>query len=95
MHRDDVILICSSRTWDFHPIFFSPLVYDSLVFSDHIPPSEVVSSSLSLHRGLVRISEGRVQLALEQGLFYPGCFYFSMSIFFLFFFLIVLILAQS
>lgn len=95
MHRDDVILICSSTTWDFHPIFFFfPLIYDSLVSSDHIPPSEVVSSSLSLHRGLVRISEGRVQLALEQGLFYPGCFYFSMSIFF-FFFLIVLILAQS
>ncbi|XP_019124289.2 dihydroxyacetone phosphate acyltransferase [Larimichthys crocea] len=29
-------------------------------------PSEVVSSSLSLHRGLVRICEGRVQLAVEQ-----------------------------
>uniref|UniRef100_A0A3P8RGI2 Phospholipid/glycerol acyltransferase domain-containing protein n=1 Tax=Astatotilapia calliptera TaxID=8154 RepID=A0A3P8RGI2_ASTCA len=38
-----------------------------LHWPDHIPPSEVVSSSLSLHRGLVRISEGRVQLALEQG----------------------------
>uniref|UniRef100_I3KPK2 Glyceronephosphate O-acyltransferase n=1 Tax=Oreochromis niloticus TaxID=8128 RepID=I3KPK2_ORENI len=37
-----------------------------LHWPDHIPPSEVVSSSLSLHRGLVRISEGRVQLALEQ-----------------------------
>uniref|UniRef100_A0A669C2V8 Glyceronephosphate O-acyltransferase n=1 Tax=Oreochromis niloticus TaxID=8128 RepID=A0A669C2V8_ORENI len=43
-----------------------------LHWPDHIPPSEVVSSSLSLHRGLVRISEGRVQLALEQGLLYPG-----------------------
>ncbi|KAG7234262.1 hypothetical protein INR49_005251 [Caranx melampygus] len=32
----------------------------------HVPPSEVVSSSLSLHRGLVKISEGRVQLALDQ-----------------------------
>ncbi|TKS75445.1 Dihydroxyacetone phosphate acyltransferase [Collichthys lucidus] len=31
-----------------------------------ITPSEVVSSSLSLHRGLVRICEGRVQLAVEQ-----------------------------
>ncbi|XP_044232525.1 dihydroxyacetone phosphate acyltransferase isoform X1 [Thunnus albacares] len=37
-----------------------------LHWPDHMPPSEVVSSSLSLHRGLVRISEGRVQLALEQ-----------------------------
>lgn len=86
MHRDDVILICSSTTWDFHPIFFFffPLIYDSLVSSDHIPPSEVVSSSLSLHRGLVRISEGRVQLALEQGLFYPGCFLFlNVNFFFL------------
>ena len=36
--------------------------------SDHVPPSEVVSSSLSLHRGLVKVSEGRVQLALDQGL---------------------------
>ncbi|KAM9356015.1 dihydroxyacetone phosphate acyltransferase [Pholidichthys leucotaenia] len=39
-----------------------------LHWPDHIPPSEVVSSSLSLHQGLVRISEGRVQLALDQGL---------------------------
>ncbi|GAA6214945.1 dihydroxyacetone phosphate acyltransferase-like isoform X1 [Lates japonicus] len=37
-----------------------------LHWPDHMPPSEVVSSSLSLHRGLVRISEGKVQLALEQ-----------------------------
>ncbi|XP_037606267.1 dihydroxyacetone phosphate acyltransferase isoform X2 [Sebastes umbrosus] len=38
-----------------------------LHWPDNIPPSEVVSSSLSLHRGLVRICEGRVQLAVEQG----------------------------
>ncbi|KAM4713640.1 dihydroxyacetone phosphate acyltransferase isoform 1-T1 [Anableps anableps] len=38
-----------------------------LHWPDHIPPSKVVSSSLSLHRSLVRISEGRVQLTLEQG----------------------------
>ncbi|XP_044024834.1 dihydroxyacetone phosphate acyltransferase isoform X2 [Siniperca chuatsi] len=38
-----------------------------LHWPDHMPPSEVVSSSLSLHRGLVRICEGRVQLAMEQG----------------------------
>ncbi|XP_008287260.1 dihydroxyacetone phosphate acyltransferase isoform X2 [Stegastes partitus] len=38
-----------------------------LHWPDHTSPSEVVSSSLSLHRGLVRISEGRVRLALEQG----------------------------
>uniref|UniRef100_A0A3P8SS42 Glyceronephosphate O-acyltransferase n=1 Tax=Amphiprion percula TaxID=161767 RepID=A0A3P8SS42_AMPPE len=37
-----------------------------LHWPDHVSPSEAVSSSLSLHRGLVRISEGRVQLALEQ-----------------------------
>uniref|UniRef100_A0A3Q4BJG8 Phospholipid/glycerol acyltransferase domain-containing protein n=1 Tax=Mola mola TaxID=94237 RepID=A0A3Q4BJG8_MOLML len=37
-----------------------------LHWPDHVPPSEVVSSSLSLHRGLVRVSEGRVQLAVEQ-----------------------------
>ncbi|KAM6914953.1 dihydroxyacetone phosphate acyltransferase [Xenentodon cancila] len=37
-----------------------------LHWPDHIPPSEVVSASLSLHQGLVRISEGRVELALEQ-----------------------------
>uniref|UniRef100_A0A4W6EPG9 Glyceronephosphate O-acyltransferase n=1 Tax=Lates calcarifer TaxID=8187 RepID=A0A4W6EPG9_LATCA len=37
-----------------------------LHWPEHTPPSEVVSSSLSLHRGLVRISEGRVQLALGQ-----------------------------
>lgn len=38
-----------------------------LHWPDHVPPSEVVSSSLSLHRGLVRVCEGRVQLAVEQG----------------------------
>ncbi|XP_070705243.1 dihydroxyacetone phosphate acyltransferase isoform X2 [Pempheris klunzingeri] len=38
-----------------------------LHWPDHTPPSEVVSSSLSLHHGLVRICEGRVQLAVEQG----------------------------
>ncbi|KAF3703056.1 Dihydroxyacetone phosphate acyltransferase [Channa argus] len=37
-----------------------------LLWPDNTPPSEVVFSSLSLHHGLVRISEGRVQLALEQ-----------------------------
>lgn len=35
---------------------------------DQMTPSEVVSSSLSLHRGLVRTCEGKVQLALEHGL---------------------------
>uniref|UniRef100_A0A3B3CTL2 Glyceronephosphate O-acyltransferase n=1 Tax=Oryzias melastigma TaxID=30732 RepID=A0A3B3CTL2_ORYME len=38
-----------------------------LHWPDHVPPSEVVSSSLSLHSGLVRVSEDRVFLALEQG----------------------------
>lgn len=38
-----------------------------LHWPDHAPPAEVVSSSLHLHRGLVRTREGRVQLALEQG----------------------------
>lgn len=38
-----------------------------LHWPDHIPPSEVVSSSLLLHRGLVRVCEGRVQLAVQQG----------------------------
>lgn len=37
-----------------------------LHWPDHTPPSEVVSSSLSLHRGLVKICEGRVRLAVEQ-----------------------------
>uniref|UniRef100_A0A1A8FGN3 Glyceronephosphate O-acyltransferase n=1 Tax=Nothobranchius korthausae TaxID=1143690 RepID=A0A1A8FGN3_9TELE len=37
-----------------------------LHWPDQLPPSKVVSSSLSLHRGLVRISDGRVQLALGQ-----------------------------
>ncbi|XP_029902918.1 dihydroxyacetone phosphate acyltransferase isoform X2 [Myripristis murdjan] len=35
-----------------------------LNWPDHMAPSEVVSSSLSLHRDLVKISGGRVQLAL-------------------------------
>lgn len=38
-----------------------------LHWPDHTPPAEVVSSSLSLHQGLVRISEGRVRLAVDQG----------------------------
>uniref|UniRef100_H3DPA9 Glyceronephosphate O-acyltransferase n=1 Tax=Tetraodon nigroviridis TaxID=99883 RepID=H3DPA9_TETNG len=38
-----------------------------LHWPDHTPPSEVVSSSLSLHPGLVRVTEGRVQLAADQG----------------------------
>ncbi|TNN49118.1 Dihydroxyacetone phosphate acyltransferase [Liparis tanakae] len=38
-----------------------------LHWPDQMSPSEVVSSSLSLHRGLVRICEGKVQLAVEQG----------------------------
>ncbi|KAM9704498.1 dihydroxyacetone phosphate acyltransferase [Menidia menidia] len=38
-----------------------------LHWPDQVPPSEVVSSSLSLHGGLVRVSEGRVHLALELG----------------------------
>ncbi|XP_035534428.1 dihydroxyacetone phosphate acyltransferase [Morone saxatilis] len=38
-----------------------------LHWHDHTSPSEVVSSSLSLHRGLVRVCEGRIQLAVEQG----------------------------
>nr|XP_043905086.1 dihydroxyacetone phosphate acyltransferase isoform X1 [Solea senegalensis] len=37
-----------------------------LHWPDHASPSEVVSSSLSLHRGLVKMSEGRIQLAVEQ-----------------------------
>ncbi|XP_034383452.1 dihydroxyacetone phosphate acyltransferase [Cyclopterus lumpus] len=37
-----------------------------LHWPDQMTPSEVVSSSLSLHRGLVRICEGKVQLAVEQ-----------------------------
>ncbi|XP_071762948.1 dihydroxyacetone phosphate acyltransferase isoform X1 [Centroberyx gerrardi] len=37
-----------------------------LHWPDHVPPSEVVSSSLSLHQGLVRISDGRVRLALGE-----------------------------
>ncbi|XP_061563418.1 dihydroxyacetone phosphate acyltransferase [Cololabis saira] len=37
-----------------------------LHWPDHIPPYEVVSASLSLHQGLVRVSEGTVELALEQ-----------------------------
>ncbi|XP_061756778.1 dihydroxyacetone phosphate acyltransferase [Nerophis ophidion] len=38
-----------------------------LHWPDHLPPLEVVSSSLSLHGGLVRVSDGKVHLALEQG----------------------------
>ncbi|CAN9507522.1 unnamed protein product [Ophioblennius macclurei] len=38
-----------------------------LHWPDHASPSEVVSSSLSLHGGLVRVFEGRVHLALQQG----------------------------
>ncbi|XP_043962097.1 dihydroxyacetone phosphate acyltransferase isoform X1 [Gambusia affinis] len=38
-----------------------------LHWPDHVPPSRVVSSSLSLHRSLVRVSEGTVQLNLEPG----------------------------
>uniref|UniRef100_A0AAX7UXQ3 Phospholipid/glycerol acyltransferase domain-containing protein n=1 Tax=Astatotilapia calliptera TaxID=8154 RepID=A0AAX7UXQ3_ASTCA len=41
-----------------------------LHWPDHIPPSEVVSSSLSLHRGLVRISEGRL---LNQAVVILSC----------------------
>ncbi|XP_054910198.1 dihydroxyacetone phosphate acyltransferase isoform X2 [Poeciliopsis prolifica] len=36
-----------------------------LHWPDDVPPSRVVSCSLSLHRSLVRVSEGRVQLNLE------------------------------
>ncbi|XP_037304643.2 dihydroxyacetone phosphate acyltransferase isoform X2 [Pungitius pungitius] len=38
-----------------------------LHWPDQMTPSEVVSSSLTLHRGLVRTCEGKVQLALEHG----------------------------
>lgn len=37
-----------------------------LHWPDHTPPSEVVSSSLSLHHGLVKICEGTVQLAVDK-----------------------------
>lgn len=37
-----------------------------LHWPDHVPPSEVVSSSLSLHEGLVRVANGRVWLAVEE-----------------------------
>ncbi|KAM9840208.1 dihydroxyacetone phosphate acyltransferase [Aulostomus maculatus] len=37
-----------------------------LLWPDHVPPSEVVSSSLALHPGLVRVSQGCVRLAVEQ-----------------------------
>uniref|UniRef100_A0A8C5ATZ6 Glyceronephosphate O-acyltransferase n=1 Tax=Gadus morhua TaxID=8049 RepID=A0A8C5ATZ6_GADMO len=37
-----------------------------LHWPDDKPPSEVVSASLSLHQGLVRVSEGRVRLLLEE-----------------------------
>ncbi|XP_014894223.1 dihydroxyacetone phosphate acyltransferase isoform X1 [Poecilia latipinna] len=42
-----------------------------LHWPDHVPPSRVVSSSLSLHRSLVRVSEGRVQLNSESGSGFP------------------------
>ncbi|KAM8832024.1 dihydroxyacetone phosphate acyltransferase isoform 2-T2 [Spinachia spinachia] len=38
-----------------------------LHWPEQMSPSEVVSSSLSLHRGLVRTCKGKVQLALEHG----------------------------
>lgn len=38
-----------------------------LHWPDHVPASEVVSSSLSLHPGLVRVNEGQVQLTVDQG----------------------------
>ncbi|KAM9778808.1 dihydroxyacetone phosphate acyltransferase isoform 1-T1 [Syngnathus typhle] len=41
-----------------------------LHWPDHMRPSEVVSSSLALHGGLVRVSQGRVHL--EQGSFAPS-----------------------
>lgn len=37
-----------------------------LHWPDHKTPSEVVSSSLTLHQGLVRLSEGKVSLALNE-----------------------------
>lgn len=43
-----------------------------LHWPDHIPPSKVISSSLSLHQNLVRITEGRVHLTVEQGPVEPG-----------------------
>ncbi|XP_014851733.1 PREDICTED: dihydroxyacetone phosphate acyltransferase isoform X1 [Poecilia mexicana] len=42
-----------------------------LHWPDHVPPSRVVSSSLSLHRSLVRVSEGRVQLNSGSGSEFP------------------------
>lgn len=38
-----------------------------LHWPDHMTPSEVVSSSLTLHQGLVRLSEGKVYLAFNEG----------------------------
>ncbi|CAL8393281.1 unnamed protein product [Arctogadus glacialis] len=43
-----------------------------LHWPDDKPPSEVVSASLSLHQGLVRVSEGRVWLLLEEPAGGPG-----------------------
>ncbi|XP_030201168.1 dihydroxyacetone phosphate acyltransferase isoform X4 [Gadus morhua] len=43
-----------------------------LHWPDDKPPSEVVSASLSLHQGLVRVSEGRVRLLLEEPAGGPG-----------------------
>lgn len=37
-----------------------------LHWPDHMTPSEVVSSSLTLHHGLVKLSEGKVHLALGE-----------------------------
>lgn len=37
-----------------------------LHWPDHMTPSEVVSSSLTLHHGLVRVSEGKVHLAVNE-----------------------------
>lgn len=38
-----------------------------LHWPEHLTPSEVVSSSLALHHGLVRVSDGKVHLALIEG----------------------------
>lgn len=61
-----ILLALCVLTWVIPIIFFFST-------TDHIPPSEVVSSSLTLHRGLVRICEDKVQLAVEQGLYFFVC----------------------
>lgn len=38
-----------------------------LHWPDHMTPSEVVSSSLALHHGLVKVSDGKVHLRLSEG----------------------------